>query len=185
MLLKMIIGVAAILVLVVAVLAVVVALRPSEFRIQRTATMAAPPSAAFAQVNDFHTWEAWSPWAKLDPSAKNTFEGPSSGKGASFAWAGNNKVGEGRMTIVESRPDELIRIKLQFLKPFTATSTAEFAFRPEADRTAVTWSMYGHNNFVARAVCLFVDMDKALGAEFEKGLAGIKAAAEASAQARR
>lgn len=185
MLLKILIGVASVLVLAVAVLAVVVALQPSEFRIQRTATMAAPPSAAFAQVNDFHKWEAWSPWAKLDPSAKNTFEGPSSGKGAAFAWAGNNKVGEGRMTIVESRPDELIRIKLEFQKPFAATNTAEFSFKPEGDRTAVTWSMYGHNNFVARAVCLFVDMDKALGAEFEKGLAGIKSAAEASAQARR
>lgn len=185
MLLKILIGVASVLVLAVAILAVVVALQPSEFRIQRTATMAAPPSAVFAQVNDFHKWEAWSPWAKLDPSAKNTFEGPSSGKGAAFAWAGNNKVGEGRMTIVESRPDELIRIKLEFQKPFAATNTAEFSFKPEGDRTAVTWSMYGHNNFVARAVCLFVDMDKALGAEFEKGLAGIKSAAEASAQARR
>ena len=180
--LKILIGVAAVVVLTVAVLAVVVALRPSEFRIQRTATMAAPPSAAFAQVNDFHKWEGWSPWAKLDPSAKNTFAGPPSGKGASFAWAGNSKVGEGRMTILESRPDELIRIELEFLKPFAATSTAEFTFKPEGDRTAVTWSMYGHNNFVARAVCLFVDMDTALGSEFEKGLAGMKSAAEASAR---
>ena len=86
------------------------------------------------------------------------------------------------MTILESRPDELIRIELEFLRPFAATSTAEFTFKPEGDRTAVTWSMYGHNNFVARAVCIFVDMDRALGSEFEKGLAGMKSAAEASAR---
>ena len=135
-----------------------------------------------AQVNDFHNWEVWSPWAQLDPAAKYSFEGAPAGKGAAFSWAGTNKVGEGRMTITESRPNELVRIKLEFLKPFEATNTAEFTFRPEGERTAVTWSMFGHNNFISRAVFLFVNMDKALGGEFEKGLASMKAAAEASAK---
>lgn len=179
--LKVLLAIAAVVVLVVAVLAVVVAMQPSEFRIQRSATINASAPAVFAQVNDFHSWPAWSPWAKLDPSVKNSYEGAAAGTGAAFAWAGNSKVGEGRMTIVESRPSELVRIKLEFFKPFAATNTAEFTFRPEGERTAVTWSMYGHNNFVARAVCLFVDMDKALGGEFDKGLAAMKSVAEASA----
>jgi len=181
-LLKILLGVAAAGALVVVVLALIVAMQPSEFRIERSAVIAAPAPAVFAQVDDFHNWEAWSPWAKLDPAAKNWFEGAPSGKGAAFSWAGNNKVGEGRMTITESRPNELIRIKLEFLKPFDATNTAEFTFRPEGERTAVTWSMYGHNNFISRAVFLFVNMDKALGGEFEKGLASMKSAAEASAK---
>lgn len=180
--LKILIAVAAILVLVVAVFAVLVAMQPSEFRIQRSATIAAPAPAVFAQVNDFHNWEAWSPWAKLDPSATNSFEGAPAGTGASFAWAGNSKVGEGRMTIVESRPSELVRIKLQFLKPFAATNTAEFTFKPEGDHTAVTWSMYGHNNFMARAVGLVMNMDQVVGGEFEKGLTSMKSVAEASAK---
>jgi hypothetical protein len=179
-LLKIVFAVAAIVVLVVAVFAVIVVMQPSEFRIQRSATIAAPAPAVFAQVNDFHNWEAWSPWAKLDPSAKNLFEGAPAGTGASFAWAGNNKVGEGRMTIVESRPSELVRIKLEFLKPFAATNTAEFTFKPEGDRTAVTWSMYGHNNLAARAIGLVVN--RFLGGEFEKGLASMKSVAEASAK---
>lgn len=182
MLLKILLGVAAAGALVVVVLALIVAMQPSEFRIERSAVIAAPAPAVFAQVDDFHNWKAWSPWAKLDPAAKNSFEGAPSGKGAAFSWAGNNKVGEGRMTITESRPNELIRIKLEFLKPFDATNTAEFTFRPEGERTAVTWSMYGHNNFISRAVFLFVNMDKALGGEFEKGLASMKSAAEASAK---
>jgi len=181
-LLKILLGVAAAGALVVVLLALIVAMQPSEFRIERSAVIAAPAPAVFAQVDDFHNWEAWSPWAKLDPAAKNSFEGAPAGKGAAFSWAGNNKVGEGRMTITESRPDELIRIKLEFLKPFDATNTAEFTFRPEGERTAVTWSMYGHNNFISRAVFLFVNMDKALGGEFEKGLASMKSAAEASAK---
>jgi hypothetical protein len=114
-LLKILLAVAAIVVLVVAVFAVLVVMQPSEFRIQRSATIAAPVPVVFAQVNDFHNWEAWSPWAKLDPSVKNSFEGAPAGTGASFVWAGNSKVGEGRMTIVESRPSELVRIKLEFL----------------------------------------------------------------------
>ena len=182
MLLKILLGVAAAGALVVVVLALIVAMQPSEFRIERSAVIAAPAPAVFAQVDDFHNWKAWSPWAKLDPAAKNSFEGAPSGKGAAFSWAGNNKVGEGRMTITESRPNELIRIKLEFLKPFDATNTAEFTFRPEGERTAVTWSMYGHNNFISRAVFLFVNMDKALDGEFEKGLASMKSAAEASAK---
>src|SRR4029450_3509072 len=122
MLVKILVGLAALVVLLV----VVVALQPSEFRITRTATVAAPASAVFAQVNDFHKWEAWSPWAKLDPNAKNTFEGPSAGEGACFRWAGNKNVGEGSMTITESRPNDLIRIRLEFLKPFAATNATEF-----------------------------------------------------------
>jgi len=182
MLVKILIGTAAVIVLAVGGLAVIVTLRPSEFRVERSATIAAPAPAVFAQVNDFHNWEAWSPWAKLDPAAKNSFEGAPAGEGAVFAWSGNSKVGEGRMTITDSRPSELVRIKLEFLKPFAATNTAEFTFKPAGDRTAVTWSMFGHNNFISRAVFLFVNMDKALGSEFEKGLASMKSAAEASAK---
>ena len=178
MLVKILLGLAALVVLLV----VVVALQPSEFRITRTATVAAPPSAVFAQVNDFHKWEAWSPWAKLDPAARNTFDGAPAGAGAVFVWAGNSKVGEGRMTITESRPNELVRIKLEFMKPFAATNTAEFTFKPDGEQTAVTWSMFGHNNFIGKAVCLVMNMDKTLGGEFDKGLAAMKSVAEAAAR---
>src|SRR5436309_15413107 len=95
-------SIAALLVL----LALVVAMQPSEFRISRSAKMNAPPSAVFAQVNDFHNWDAWSPWTKLDPNAKTTFEGPTSGTGSTFSWSGNDKIGAGRQAIVESVPDE-------------------------------------------------------------------------------
>jgi hypothetical protein len=178
MLKKLLIAVATILV----VLAVVIALQPSEFRVTRSATMAAPPPVVFAQVNDFHNWEAWSPWAKLDPAAKTTFEGPSAGTGAIFTWAGNEEVGEGSMTIIESNPSDRIRIKLDFLKPFAATNTAEFTFKPEGEQTLVTWSMEGHNNFIAKAFCLFMNMDELVGGQFEKGLADMKSVAEAAAK---
>ena len=128
MLKKILLGLVAIL----AVFAVVVALQPSEFRIARTAIVAAPAPDVFAQVNDFHNWEAWSPWAKLDPAAKATFEGPAAGQGAVFKWAGNDKIGEGSMTLTDSRPAELVRIKVDFVKPFAGTSTRSSPSSPKA-----------------------------------------------------
>ena len=168
------------LAVIVVVLVVVVAMQPSEFRIARSATISAAAPAVFAQVNDFHKWDAWSPWAKLDPAAKATFEGPSAGIGAIFRWAGNEEVGEGSMTITESRPSDLIRIKLEFQRPFAATNTAEFTFKPEGNQTAVTWSMEGKNNFIAKAMCLFMNMYKMVGGQFEKGLASMKSIVEAA-----
>lgn len=176
MLKKILIG----LIVFIAGFAVVVATRPSDFRVTRSAVMNAPAEAIFAQVNDFHKWEAWSPWAKLDPAAKNSFEGAASGQGAGFRWDGNKDVGAGAMTIEESRPNELIRIRLEFFKPFKGVNTAEFTFAPQNDGTLVTWSMYGKNNFIAKAIGLFIDCDKMIGGMFEKGLASMKAIVEAN-----
>ncbi len=176
MLIKIVIGV----VVVIGVFAVIVAMRPSDFRVERSAVVAAPAPVVFAQVNDLHNWDAWSPFAKLDPAAKQTFEGPRAGTGAALAWAGNRQAGEGRMTITESRPHELIRFRLDFVKPFAVTNTAEFTFTPQGDQTAVTWSMSGRQNFMAKAFCMFMSMDKMVGGEFEKGLAQMKSVAEAA-----
>jgi uncharacterized protein YndB with AHSA1/START domain len=174
MLIKILIALAAILVVFV----IIVAARPSDFRVTRSATLPASPEAVFAQVNDLHAWEAWSPWAKMDPTAKSTYEGPATGVGAAMSWAGNNKVGEGKMTITESKPNELIRFRLEFLRPFKATNIAEFTFKPEGNQTVVTWSMSGKNNFMFKAVGLFMNCDKMVGSEFEKGLANLKSVIE-------
>lgn len=169
------------IVVLVVVLSIVIAMQPSEFRIERTATIAASPSAVFAQVNDFHNWGAWSPWEKLDPAMKKTYEGAPAGAGAVSTWSGNNEVGEGRATITEGRPNELVRIKLEYLRPFKATNTADFTFKPDGDRTAVTWSLYGSNNFMAKAFGLVMDMDELVGSQFEKGLASLSSAVTAVA----
>jgi hypothetical protein len=159
---------------------IVAAMQPSDFSVTRTGTIAAPASAVFAHVNNLQKWEAWSPWAKLDPDARNSFEGPASGIGAIMRWAGNNKVGQGSMTIMESGPDKFIRFKLEFLKPFAATNTAEFSFNSENDQTTVTWTMYGKSNFKSKAIGLIMNCEKMVGGQFEKGLANLKSVAEAS-----
>jgi uncharacterized protein YndB with AHSA1/START domain len=167
---------------IVVVLLVVIAMQSNELRVARSATIAAPPDTVFAQVNDFRNWEAWNPWGKIDPEIKHTYDGAPSGAGAGYAWVGNNEVGSGRMTIVDSDPHELIRIRLDFEKPMKATSTAEFTFVPEGSGTRVTWSMFGEKNFMSKAIGLVMNMDKMIGGNFEKGLADMKAVAEAASQ---
>lgn len=167
-----------VLAIFVIVFIVIVALQPAEYSVVRTTTISAPAKAVFGEVNDFHKWEAWSPWAKMDPEAKNTFEGAPAGTGAVFAWAGNRKVGAGRMKITESNPDYLIRIKLDFLKPFPSTANVEFVFNPEDSQTAVTWTMSGRKNFISKGVCLFMNMDKMVGGDFERGLTSLKSVVE-------
>jgi hypothetical protein len=166
------------LVVGIAGLAIYVAMQPDHFRIERRATVNAPPQIVFNEVNDFRKWDDWSPWAKLDPNSRIAFEGPQGGQGAVFKWSGNEKVGEGKMTLVESKPGELVRIEVEFVKPFEGSSTSEFTFKPQPDGTEVVWASYGPMNFISKAICLVMNMEKTLGPEMEKGLAQMKVLAE-------
>ena len=155
--------------------------QPDDYRVERSQTIAATPAAVFRQVNDFHLWEAWSPWAKLDPQVQNRFEGPESGEGAAFYWSGNQEVGVGSMLIQESQPDQRIVIRLQFEQPMQDTSVVEFTFQPQGDQTTVTWSMTGrYPNWIGKAICKIMNMDKMIGSDFEKGLANLKRTVESS-----
>lgn len=157
-----------------------IATRPDTFRLERSAEISAPPEVVYGLINDFHHWGEWSPWDKLDPNLKRTFEGPAEGPGAVYSWVGNDDVGEGRMTIEDSAPSERVAIKLEFIKPFAATNQTVFTLVPAAGGTRVTWSMEGKNNFMSKAFSVFVDMDSMVGKDFEKGLASLDTAAQSA-----
>jgi hypothetical protein len=163
---------------IVVVFLVIVALQPADYEISRSQSVAAPPAQVFAQVNDLHNFNTWNPFAKLDPQAKIAYSGPRAGRDASFAWAGNDQMGEGRMTIIESRPDEAVRMKLDFVKPFASTADAEFTLKPAGDRTVVTWTMTGKNAFIGKIFSVFMNMDKMIGSDFERGLASMQGIVE-------
>ena len=133
--------------LIVAAFLVVVAMQPSEFRVERTITIAASPDAVFPHVNDLYKCDAWSPWAKLGPNAKVGFEGPDSGEVASMNWVGNDEVGAGKMTITESKPNDLVNFRINFIEPFVGTSTSSFTFKPHGDKTAVGWGRQSASQF--------------------------------------
>ena len=157
---------------------VIVSGQPDEFNVSRSARFAAPPEKIFPHVNDLHAWAAWSPWARLDPHAQNSFTGPASGTGAAMRWEGNGKVGVGTMTITDSQPHHAIRFRLDFEKPMTATNTAEFTFLPEGRGTVVTWRMAGKNSLPGKLMGLFLNCEQMVGGQFEAGLANLGSAAQ-------
>src|SRR5712691_9648577 len=165
-------------VVLLAALLIYAATQPDTFRIQRAATIKAPPERIFAVLNDFLRWESWSPWEKKDPAMKRTFSAVTSGKGAVYAWEGNRDVGQGRMEIAESVPPSKVAIKLDFVKPFVTHNIVEFTLEPQGDSTNVTWVMLGNMPYVAKIVHVFLDMDKLVGKDFETGLANLKTLAE-------
>lgn len=170
-----------VLVLAVAGLLVYAAMQPDTFCIQRGTTIDAPPERIYPHIADFRRWDAWSPWEKKDLAMKRTFSGADSGAGAAYAWEGNKNVGSGKMEITEATAPGKVVIRLDFLKPFESTSTAEFTLKPQGGSTTVIWAMYGKSKFLPKVMCVFMPMDRMVGPDFEAGLASLKAVAETPA----
>ncbi|ATC65675.1 polyketide cyclase [Nibricoccus aquaticus] len=166
------------LAVIIVIFVVVVALQPSEFRIERSVVISAPAAEVFPHTNDLRKMQEWSPWKKMDPNATYTFAELSAGVGATMSWAGNSQAGEGRQTITESRVNEYVGIRLEFLKPFESVCATAFTLKPEGNQTTVTWSMSGENGFISKAFCLVMSQDKMIGEPFEEGLASLKALVE-------
>jgi len=152
-----------------------VIMRPDEFRVSRTGSIAAPPAAVFDYLNNMHKFQEWSPWAKLDPNCRVTFSGPDDGKDASFHWSGNRNVGEGRMTITDSRPAEFVQSRLEFIKPFACTNTVEWTLQPDGIESSLTWNMRGRNTFLSKLFGIFVNCEKMVGGQFEQGFRNLNA----------
>jgi hypothetical protein len=169
------------LVAVVALFLVYAATRSPDFRVERSATLAASPQALFAQVDDHHKFSAWNPFMKLDPNVKITYSGPAAGVGAKCSWDGNRDIGAGSATITESKPGELVRMRMDWLRPMEGTATVDFTFRPAGDKTVVTWAMAGRNNFLGKIVSVFIDCEKICGPAFEQGLVDLGKAVSAPA----
>ncbi len=151
----------------------------AAFEMSRSTTVAAPPERVHALLDDFHQWQRWSPWEGLDPDLQRTFTGPAKGVGSHYAWSGNKKAGQGTMEIIESTPSAVV-VDLRFLKPFEATNVTRFDLTPDAQGTTVVWTMTGERGAVMSLMGKLF-FDKAIGKDFDKGLARLKAAAEAPA----
>jgi hypothetical protein len=171
---KILIGLA----VIVAVILGLALMKPDSFTMQRSAIIKAPPEKIMGYLDDFHKWQAWSPWEKLDPNMKRNFEGAAAGKGAVYGWSGNGEVGQGRMEITEHALPSKMAIKLDFIEPFATSNTTVFALQPQTDGTLVTWTMTGPMPFMSKLMSVFVSMDSMIGPDFEKGLAQLKEVAE-------
>jgi hypothetical protein len=155
----------------------------SPFEVVRSTAIAADPARVHGLIDDFHHWTEWSPWEELDPGLTRTYTGPVSGVGSRYAWKGNRKAGEGWMEITGSGPDR-VEVELAFMKPMRSTQQVEFTITPTSTPAGagseVTWRMSGqHEGLMMTLLSKVVSMDRLIGKDFEKGLARLKAAAEA------
>jgi uncharacterized protein YndB with AHSA1/START domain len=148
------------------------------YTVERSTTIAAPPSRVYEEVVDFHNWTKWSPWEDLDPALKRDYSGTESGAGAVYAWSGNRKAGQGRMTITEATAPSRVRIDVLFEKPFKARNDTLLAIQPDGEGSRVTWTMTGKKTLVTRVMGIFKSMDSLIGPDFEKGLARLKTTTE-------
>ena len=163
--------------LIVAVL-VFAATRPNSFSVHRSTRINAAAQAVWPLLTDFHRWPEWSPWEKLDPGMQRTHSGAGQGVGAIYEWNGNNKVGAGRMEITEAQAHSLVKMKLDFLRPFKSSNVAEYTLVDQGGATEVSWTMSGPATFITKLMGIFVSMDKMIGKGFEEGLAKMKTVAE-------
>jgi hypothetical protein len=169
--------IAVVVVVLIAGVLVFAATKPDTFRVQRSASIKAPPEKISAVLSDFHGWQAWSPWEKMDPAMKRSYSGAEKGKGAAYAWEGNGKVGQGRMEVTDAAPSR-VALNLDFIKPFEAHNKVVFTLTPKGDATEVNWAMQGPVPYMAKIVHVFMDMDGMVGKDFEAGLANLKAITE-------
>jgi hypothetical protein len=149
------------------------------FRVTRSIEIAAPPSRIVPLLVDLHEWQKWSPWEGLDPHLERTYGGSAEGVGATYAWQGNSKAGQGNMKIVEAS-DTHVGVDLQFSAPMRATNRIDFTLTPKGDSTTVEWAMTGPQNLVMRLMSKIWKMEKLVGPDFEKGLRQLKQLSEAA-----
>ena len=157
----------------------IAATRPDHFRVQRSATIQAPPDRIYPLINDLRSFNTWNPYEKKDPNVVGAYSGPSSGAGAAYAFTGNKEVGKGTIRITSAKPAESVRMDLVLLEPFPCDNRVEFRLEPQGSATKVTWALEGKAPLLAKVVHLFLDMDAMVGKDFEAGLAGLKKIAEA------
>ena len=166
--------IAIVLAIAIAIVLILAAIKPGTFSVRRATTVKAPPEKIFSLINDFHQWGSWSPYENKDPAMKRSYSGAASGKGAVYAWDGNNNVGSGRMEILDTSVPAKIVIKLDFFKPFEGHNTAEFTMLPQGGVTTVTWAMHGPAPLMSRVMQVFMNIDNMVGKDFEIGLANLK-----------
>lgn len=178
---RILVGVGFVVVVIAAAIGVVLYLatkQPDKFRVERSIKIDAWPGVVFANLEDFHRWDAWSPWEKLDPKMKKQYKGPPKGAGAVFLWDSNKGVGRGQMTMLQARENDLLRIRLEFFEPRQTTNRLEFTLDNAGQVTQVHWSMEGTNTLMGKALCVFTDMDHLIGGDFQRGLENLKRVSE-------
>ncbi len=164
-------------VLAIAVVAVIASQRPDTFRVSRSTSILAPAEKIFPLVNDVHAFNSWNPYALKDPDMKGSYSGPTAGPGAHYDFE-SKKAGSGSFEIVQVAAPSQVQMRLDMTAPFKAQNVIVFTMVSQGQVTQTTWAMEGPAPFLSKFMGVIFNMDKMIGADFEAGLANLKAKAE-------
>jgi hypothetical protein len=165
-------------VITIAAICLYAAFQPSEMFFVRELAINATPEVIFPYINNPKKAEEWMPWKDSDPQMVATYSGPEEGVGATSSWDSPGQMGSGEAKVIESILNQSVKTQLTYTKPMQMSQLAEIVLVPSAGATIVRWSVKGENSFVGRLFCLFMDMDKMIGEQFEKGLNTLKVKVE-------
>ena len=153
---------------------------PETCTISRETLIKANPEKLFPYINNSKKMNDWMPWQDSDPQVKMQYSGPEEGIGAKSSWESPGKMGVGNAVVVESHPNASVKTQLTYTKPMEMSQLAEFTLTPTEGGTKVKWSVEAHNGYLLRLIGLIMNFEKAVGSEFEKGLAKLKMQVERS-----
>jgi hypothetical protein len=174
---KVLLSIVAIVAAGIAGLLLYASTQPDTFRIHRSATINAPVERLHGILTDLRRGAEWSPYEKRDPAMKKSYSGPAAGPGARMEWDGNKEVGAGSLTVADASPTRIV-VKLDITRPMNANNIVEYTLAPQGNATNVTWALHGPMHLASKVMCLFMDMDKMVGKDFEAGLKDLKTLAE-------
>lgn len=169
-----------ILLIIISTLVIIGLIAPKEFYLHRSITIHANRATVYEILSDFNRMIEWSPWAQLDPNCKYEYVGNPGEVGHAYSWKGNDKVGSGIMSFTEVIPDSMLAFSLKFIEPFESESDGRWILSDTTEGTRVVWTFHDRYGFVESIFMYFMDMDKWLGADYEKGLESLKEISENS-----
>jgi len=173
---KLLIGIAGLIILLVAVVTILAFVLPTELRAERAVTINKPKAYVFAYVKMLKNQNDWGPWFKKDPAMKQGFRGTDGTVGFVSAWnSTSDEVGEGEQEIKNITDGERVDTELRFKRPFETKSDAYIITEAAGDnQTKVRWGFSGAMPRPMNLMLLFVDFDKETGKDFDAGLSQLK-----------
>ncbi len=151
-----------------------VASREGKFRYERTGVINASPDKIYPYLSNFKLGSEWNPWDRMDPTMKKTYSGTDGTVGAKMDFEGNSQVGSGELEVLNLVPNQSVQLKLTMRKPFRAENTIDYTLTSEGSGTRFSWAMSGDGGFMGKLMGVFIDCEKMVGGELEKGIANLK-----------
>lgn len=164
-----------ILSLIVLALIVAVFLK-KEYGVVREININMPKKLVFDYLKHLKNQDNFSKWASMDPNMKKEFRGTDATVGFVQAWESDHKnVGTGEQEIKKITEGKQVDFQLRFIKPFAGIADVYMSTDSvSTNETKVKWGFKSKMKYPMNLMLVFMNMDRAIGNDFETGLTKLK-----------